>query len=190
MSDPLLFILAVLMLLGTPGPTNTLLATSGAVAGVRRSLLLLAGELSGYLVAIAAIRIVLGPVFAAYLLIGSALKVAVAVYLGWIAIKLWLRGARLSGPASAVSLRNVFLTTLLNPKALIFALTIIPVAHPALPWFIAAFAVSVVCVGFCWILIGRAIGATAGERHAGLVPRIASVALAGFAGLIFASAFG
>lgn len=190
MTDPLLFILAVLALLGTPGPTNTLLATSGAVVGVRRSLVLLAGELSGYLVGIVAIRIVLGPIFAAYPLVGSVLKVAVAVYVGWIAVRLWLRGARLSGPASAVSLPNVFLTTLLNPKALIFALSIIPAEHPQLIWFLAAYALSVVFVGFCWILMGRGIGATAGERHAGLVPRIASVALVGFAGVIFASAFG
>lgn len=190
MTDPLLYMLAVLTLLGTPGPTNTLLATAGALAGVRKSLILLIAELSGYFVAIATIRIVLGPVFAAYPLIGVALKVAVAVYLGWIAAKLWLRGARLSGPTSAVTLPNIFLTTLLNPKALIFALTIIPAQHPALVWFIAAYAVLVVGVGFCWILIGRAIGAAAGERHAGLVPRVASVALVGFAGIMLASAFG
>ncbi|MHB1102724.1 MAG: LysE family translocator [Devosia sp.] len=190
MTDPLLFMLAVLTLLGTPGPTNTLLATSGAVVGIRKSLVLLAGELSGYLVAIAAIRVVLGPIFAAYPPIGSTLKIAVAIYLGWIAVKLWLRGARVAAPASAATLPDIFVTTLLNPKALIFALTIIPAAHPQLIWFFLAYAVSVVGVGFCWILIGRTIGATAGERHAGLVPRIASVALAGFAGLIFASAFG
>jgi threonine/homoserine/homoserine lactone efflux protein len=190
MTNPLLFMLAVLTLLGTPGPTNTLLATSGAVVGVRKSLMLLVGELSGYLVAIAAIRIVLGPIFAAYPVVGVALKIAVAVYLGWIAAKLWLRGAPLAVPAAAVTLPSIFLTTLLNPKALIFALTIIPAAHPQLIWFFAAYASSVVVVGFCWILIGRAIGATAGERHAGLVPRIASVALVGFAGLIFASVFG
>lgn len=190
MSDPLLFMLAVLTLLGTPGPTNTLLATSGAVVGIRRSLPLLAGELLGYLVAIAAIRIVLGPVFAAYPPIGVGLKIAVAIYLGWIAAKLWLRGARLSGPASAVTLPHIFVTTVLNPKALIFALSIIPAAHPQLIWFFTAYALSVTGVGLCWIVIGRAIGATAGERHAGLVPRIASVALVGFAGLIFASAFG
>jgi threonine/homoserine/homoserine lactone efflux protein len=190
MSDPLLYALAVLTLLGTPGPTNTLLATSGALSGLRHSLPLLIGELGGYLVAIGTIRLVLGPVFAAYPPLGIALKVAVAVYLGWIAIRLWRRGAVITGPARPVTIGNVFVTTLLNPKALIFSLSIIPAAHPELAWFVAGFVAMVVTVGFGWIAIGTAIGATAGERHAGIVPRIASVALVGFAGLVLASAFG
>jgi threonine/homoserine/homoserine lactone efflux protein len=188
MSDPLLFMLAVLTILGTPGPTNTLLSTSGAIAGIKRSLPLLIGELGGYLVAIAAIRIVLGPIFSAYPLLGTALKIAVAVYLGWIAVRLWLRGARIADHGAAVTIANVFVTTLLNPKALIFALAVFPQAHPQLAWFIVAFAISVLTVGGSWIAIGCIIGATAGERHAGLVPRVASVALASFAGFILATA--
>jgi threonine/homoserine/homoserine lactone efflux protein len=187
MTDPLLFMLAVLTILGTPGPTNTLLATGGAVSGVLRSLPLLLGELTGYLIAIAVIRMVLGPVIAAYPLIGSALKVAVALYLSWIAVRLWLRGSDLTTPAR-VTLPMVFVTTLLNPKAIIFALSVLPAAHPQLGWYVVAFSVSVVAAGFSWILVGRAIGATAG-KHARIVPRIASLALGGFAGLILVTAF-
>jgi threonine/homoserine/homoserine lactone efflux protein len=190
MSDPLLYVLAVLTLLGTPGPTNTLLATSGAMTGIRRSLPLLGGELGGYLVAIAAIRLVLGPVFAGYPPLAIALKLAVAAYLAWIAVRLWLRGAALTDTGRAVTMRSVFVTTLLNPKALIFSLSIIPASDPNLPWFIAGFAAMVVTVGLSWIVIGTLIGAGAGERYAGVVPRIASVALAGFAAALVASAFG
>ena len=190
MTDPLLFILAVLTVLGTPGPTNTLLATSGATVGVGRSLPLLGGELAGYLIAIATIRLLLGPVIHAYPLVGVGLKLAVAVYLGWVAIRLWRRDTALTGEASAVSISSVFITTLLNPKALIFALTFIPAEHPQLLWFFVAFAVTVPSVGFGWILIGRAIGAASGEKHAGVVQRIASVALVGFAGWIAASTLG
>jgi len=189
MTDPILYLLAVLTLLGTPGPTNTLLATSGAMSGVHRSLPLLVGELSGYLLAIGAIRIVLGPVIHAYPLVGIALKVAVVVYLGWIAFRLWTHDSSLTGTRT-VDAAAVFVTTLLNPKALIFALSIIPAAHPALPWFFIAFAVAVPSVGFAWIVVGRAIGAASGERNAGLVRRIASVALVGFAGVIAASVLG
>lgn len=189
MTDPILFILAVLTLLGTPGPTNTLLATSGAASGVRRSLPLLGGELAGYLIAVAAIRIVLGPVIHAFPVVGIGLKLAVVLYLGWIAYRLWTHDAAI-GAAKAVGWQSVFVTTLLNPKALIFALSIIPAEHPQLPWYFVAFALAVPSVGFCWILVGRAIGAASGDRNAGIVRRIASVALLGFAGLIAASVLG
>jgi threonine/homoserine/homoserine lactone efflux protein len=189
MTDPILFILAVLTILGTPGPTNTLLATSGAVVGIKRSIPLLMGELSGYLLAIAAIRIVLGPVIHAYPLVGIVLKIAVVAYLGWIAFRLWTHDASLTGTRT-VDAAAVFVTTLLNPKALIFALSIIPAAHPALAWFFIAFALAVPSVGFAWIAVGKIIGTASGEHNAGLVRRVASVALVGFAGLIAASVLG
>ena len=150
---------------------------------------LLAGELAGYLIAVAAIRIVLGPVIHAYPLVGIGLKIAVVIYLGWVAVRLWRHNEALTG-AQTVGVRSVFITTLLNPKALIFALSIIPAEHPALAWFIVAFAVAVPSVGFAWILVGRAIGAASGERNAGIVRRVASVALVGFAGVIAASVWG
>ena len=62
MTEPLAFILAVLGLLATPGPTNTLLAASGAAVGLRRSLHLIPAEVSGYLCSILALALVLGPV--------------------------------------------------------------------------------------------------------------------------------
>lgn len=189
MTDPILFILAVLTLLGTPGPTNTLLATSGAAAGIRRSLPLLAGELAGYLLAVAVIRLVLGPVIHSFPVVGIVLKVAVVGYLGWVAYRLWTHDASLTG-SRTVSWQNVFVTTLLNPKAIIFALSIIPSEHPQLTWFFVAFAIAVPSVGLGWILVGSAIGAASGEQNTGVVRRIASVALVGFAGLIAASVFG
>ena len=189
MHDPILFILAVLTLLGTPGPTNTLLATSGAASGIRQSLPLLGGELAGYLIAVATIRIVLGPVIHAFPAVGIALKLAVVLYLGWIAYRLWTHDAALTG-TQTVGWQSVFVTTLLNPKALIFALSIIPTEDPQLAWYFVAFALAVPSVGFGWILVGRVIGAASGDRNASLVRRIASVALLGFAGLIAASVLG
>jgi threonine/homoserine/homoserine lactone efflux protein len=190
MTDPILFLLAVLTLLGTPGPTNTLLATSGAMVGVRRSVVLLAGELGGYLVAVLAIRTILGPVIHAWPLVGIALRAAVVLYLVWIAVRLWRHDNSITDARMSIDVRSVFVTTLLNPKALIFALSIIPQDHPVLMGYFAAFAVAVPAVGLCWILIGRAIGAATGDRHVGAVRKVASVALVGFAGLIAASVLG
>lgn len=190
MTDPILFILAVLTLLGTPGPTNTLLATSGATVGVQRSVRLLVAELAGYLIAVGTIRIVLGPVIHSYPLVGIALKAAVVAYLVWTAIRLWRHNASLTRGQATVGMQSVFVTTLLNPKALIFSLSIIPTNDPQLGWYVAGFALLVPLVGFAWILVGRAIGAAAGDKHTGLVRKIASVALVGFAGVIAASVLG
>ena len=180
MTDPVLFVLSVLTLLSTPGPTNTLLAASGAVVGVRRSLPLLVGELTGYLAAILAIRLALEPFFENPV-ISIGFKVVVALYLAFTAIRLWKVPVATS--RSVVKTRNVFATTLLNPKAFIFAIGVIPndAAHVA-PYF-AGFSACVVTVGFLWLVFGQVAGAQFGL----LVPRIASVALGGFASLIIVS---
>src|SRR6516165_2698984 len=69
-----LFVVAAVSLLVTPGPTNTLLATSGASAGLRRSAHLLVAELGGYLLAIALLRALLGPMIAATPMLGEVLR--------------------------------------------------------------------------------------------------------------------
>ena len=189
MTDPALFIIAVLSLLAAPGPTNVLLATAGAVAGVRASLRLLGAALAGYVVAVALLRLLLGPVIEAAPVVGIGLKVAVALYLLWIALALWQRSASLTGDG-AVTMRAVFITTLLNPKSLVFAFGIIPVVHANLWAFFVAFAVAIPVAGLGWVLIGRAIGAASGQRHSGVVRKVASVTLLGFAAMLVGSAFG
>lgn len=189
-SELVLFGLAVLGLLATPGPTNTLLATAGAIAGFRRSLHLLVGELGGYLIAILAARLLLGPVIHAYPAIGLGLKLAVSAYLVVTAIGLWRSGGRVEAAGRAVSLRAVFIATLLNPKALIFAFGIFPAEHAQLWVFFMLFAVCVPTVGGIWIAAGRALGAAVGQGRENVVRRVASMALVGFAALIVASAFG
>jgi threonine/homoserine/homoserine lactone efflux protein len=188
MADPLLYLLAVAMLLATPGPTNTLMATSGATAGIRGSLVLLLAELAGYLIAVEAIRLLLGPVIVAYAPVGVILKVAVSIYLVTVAVRLWRRPAGATAGGRTVSFANVFTTTLLNPKGLIFALTIIPQQAPGLLGYFAAFAAEVLVFGFAWIAAGAGLGLVAGTRS-GALPKLASGALVLFAGYIAVSAF-
>jgi threonine/homoserine/homoserine lactone efflux protein len=176
--------------LATPGPTNTLLAISGALEGFRRSLPLLLAELAGYLIAVSLIGFLLRPLLLQVPVLGIALKLAVTLYLLWVALKLWRSGAVAQAAAKAVTARALFVATLLNPKAIIFALSILPFGHPQLAPFLAGFAALVVSVGALWIGIGKAAGAAAGTRYTRHVPRIASVILTAFAGLIFVSAFG
>ena len=186
MTDPLLFFVAALALLTAPGPTNTLLATSGAQVGVRASLPSVAAELAGYLIAVSAYRLVLGPVMAAYPVAGVVLKVAAALFVVWLAIRLWHSDSRLG--SRRITAPSVFVATLLNPKALIAALTILPAASDHIAWYIAGFGAVVLCAGSGWVLLGRFIASSAGESRVKYVPRVASVVLVGFAGLIAASA--
>ena len=189
MTNPWLFILAVLTVLATPGPTNTLLASGSAIAGIRASLPLLLAELVGYLITVDLVGFLLRPLLMAQPTIGTALKIVVALYLAYMAIQLWRRAGYAASGQAVVTWRSVFIATLLNPKGLIFALAIIPFGHPEVPFYLLAFGLSVIAIGFLWLAAGNLIGAAAGERRR-LVPRIASIALVGFAGLIAASALG
>ena len=89
----LAFIAVCASLLATPGPTNTLLATSGAEIGWRRSAALLAAELLGYLLAIAILRLALGPFIASRPIVATALQAGVALYLVYLATALWQRSS-------------------------------------------------------------------------------------------------
>lgn len=178
MDNLIAFSLSVLTLLAVPGPTNTLLAASGATVGVRRSLHLLLGELAAYNITVLAVR-ELVDVFGHSSGAETAFRAAVAVYLVFLAIRLW-RDAPAPNVRS-VDIRRIFLTTLLNPKGLVFALVLFPAqAVNPVPYF-AVFSVLVPIIGATWIFAGSVATNVAGERYVIWVPRIASVALAVFA---------
>lgn len=180
------FALAVLSLLATPGPTNTLLATAGASVGPRRAARLLAGELGGYLVSVLTVRFVLGPTVASTPAVATALGAAVAVYLVHLAIVLWRHGAAGAG-AGPVTIGRVFVTTLLNPKALVFALVLLPQSggwRELLPW-IGMMAVEIVAIGGAWVVAGASVGHGLGSRlRPGIGYRVSAAVLALLAGLI------
>lgn len=182
MTDPILFLLTVLFILGTPGPTNTLLATAGATVGIRRALPILLGESAGYLISILIIGLLIGPALASLPAVALTLRLMVGAYLLWLAFRLWQRGAVLVQGDQTITLRQVFVTTLLNPKAIIFALGVIPFAVPAWPAYLLGFLALLVVVAVAWISIGAALGhAAAAAGRSGLVPRIGAAAVAAFA---------
>ncbi len=191
--EPTAFALASLTLLATPGPTNTLLATSGAGVGVRRSLPLLVAEFGGYVIAISLLIGLVGPVIAATPVVGTALRLVAALYLLYLAAKLWRRGVEMPVAGPSVTFTNVFVTTLLNPKAIIFAFTLLPadLALSALTPWMAGLSLMIGVVGSLWI----AAGASLRRGFAGIIPsrigyRVSAVALALLAGSLSAHAFG
>jgi threonine/homoserine/homoserine lactone efflux protein len=188
MQDPILFALTVLAILGTPGPTNTLLATAGANVGLRRALPLMPAEAGGYMIAILVIGLVLRPILTSHPAIALALRCMVGLYLLWLAVGLWRRGGAVTlGSATMVRPRQVFITTLLNPKAIIFALGVIPFGAPHPAFYFAGFLVLLSAVALAWIgfgvLVGRMARAT-GQSH--LIPRLGAVVVAAFALLLVA----
>ncbi|WP_149538009.1 LysE family translocator [Siccirubricoccus phaeus] len=189
MEDPILFTLAVLTVLGTPGPTNTLLATSGATVGLRRSLPLMLGEAAGYTISILTLGLLLGPAMAAAPLLAAALRVAVGLYLLLLALRLWRHGGAVLATGAVVMPRQVFVTTLLNPKAIVFALGILPFgAGPAVwPLYMLGFLPLLATVAMAWIIVGTVLGSAAGRRGwGGAVPRLGAAAIGGFAVLLLA----
>lgn len=183
--DVLPFILAAASLLAIPGPTNTLLATSGAGVGVARSLPLLAAELGGYLLSILLLRSVLGPFMQAVPIAAMVLRLVVSAYLICLACMLWRHGAH--ADRAPVSFRGVLITTLLNPKAVIFAFTLLPLqlaAFGLFPW-LGLLTVLIVTIGSAWIALGAALGrGLQGVGRPLLVYRLSAVALVVLAGTI------
>ncbi|MBR0839881.1 LysE family transporter [Bradyrhizobium liaoningense] len=184
----LTFFTATCFLLALPGPTNTLLATSGAGTGILRSLHLLAAELCGYLLAIALLRLALGPIVSDIPIAALVLRVAVTIYILCLAVMLWrFRSRQLRGGAP-VMFGHVLLTTLLNPKAMVFAFLLLPLQaglFELLPW-LAVIALQIVAAGAAWVTLGATLGRGARRLgHPDLVTRTGAVTLVAVTGLIW-----
>jgi threonine/homoserine/homoserine lactone efflux protein len=186
------FFTATYFLLAVPGPTNTLLATSGAGIGIARSLRLLVAELAGYLLAIMLLRLALGPIVMDIPLAAVVLRVAVTIYILCLAVMLWRVNARELRDGTAVTFGQVLLTTLLNPKALVFAFLLLPLeAGPIelLSW-LGAIAIQIVTAGAAWITLGATLGRGARRLgHPDLIARTGAVTLVAVTGLIWLQSF-
>lgn len=124
------FISAVLALLLAPGPTNTLTGLAGAQGGLARVLRLIPAELGGYLTTILPLALAGAELFGHWPAAAAALKLAAAVWVLFLAVRLW--GVRSGeGQMALVDARRIYVTTMLNPKALIFGLVLLPAPQAA-----------------------------------------------------------
>jgi len=181
MENPFFFVLAALGVLATPGPTNTLQATSGASNGLRRSLPLIPAEAAGYLIAVLAIGWLRGRLMVESPMTAIYGRVAVGLFLAFIAVRLWRHGGTGTKPIKVVTPTEVFVTTLLNPKAFIFALAIIPFGAPRLWPYLLGFILLVVCSAVGWIVAGAWFEKLLSKPGwTGAVPRIGAVVIGAF----------
>lgn len=185
--------LAVLALLATPGPTNTLLALAGAERGWRGALRLIPAELCGYLAAVVPLALVGARLAEAAPRLRLALTLGAATWLAWLAWSLWRDSDRMRRLA-AVTARRVAVTTLLNPKALVFGLLLLPAPEPGrLLANLALFAVLVAGVASAWAALGAALRSRRPDRPPGLPPawrRGAALLLAGLSAWLLGRAAG
>ena len=190
------FLAVVITILLTPGPTNTLLATAGGINGWRSSASLIPLECAGYLVATTLWGVLLREALADYPLALSAIKLVSAAYIAKLGVCLLL-GARTGCQASAAPViggRQLFVATLLNPKAAIFAMVIFPVqtwlSTANYSQVMACFISAVALIGVLWIWFGAAlIGGKAGWLTPSRFKRFSACVLFAFAGWLALNAW-
>lgn len=182
-----------ILVLIVPGPTNTLLFSSGISVGLARTLPLVLAEAAGYVIAVSVWGVSLLAFAAQHPHVLSVIKLACSSYLLLLAAKMWTRG-RLEEDqrAKAVTWRNLLVATLLNPKAFLLAST-------AFPWqtfhdsssaaqAFGVFLLVLIPVGTGWASLGRATRMLAsGSHHVTAVLRLSSMVLVLFSGTVLYS---
>lgn len=121
----------------------------------------------------------------------GVLEILAAIWLAISAVGLWRRGDNaILAAARPIGAARVFVTTLLNPKALVVAFALLPQSPPELRLGLTAvFALLVVAVGSLWINLGRMLaGSAKGLALPNRVLRGASLILASFAAVLIGSA--
>ena len=163
MIESWLFVLAMMAVLMTPGPSNALLANSAHQQGMAKTIVLVPAELMGYFYAINIWALIIhlsAPVWPNLIHILHFLSI---VYVLWLAFHLW-KSAHLqqhNQKHPSIQPRELFLTSLKNPKAILFAAGIFPLETWNSPlnfvMVFAVFALVLLPVALFWMSFGRAI---------------------------------
>ena len=171
--SPIELTLAVLALLLTPGPTNTLVLLAGAERGLAGASRLIPAELSGYFLTVLPLVVLGGAFLDSHPQVRTLVVLAAAVWVAVLAVRLWRLPEQLAaGPT--VGARALFVTTALNPKALIFGLVLLP-SPDRLATNLAIFAGLVVLVALrcCCFLEGLEVA----EKRMGWAARSGKIVL-------------
>lgn len=186
----------VSLVLIVPGPTNTLLLSSGLKVGLRGTWHLVIAEALGYVVAISLWGFFLLSVAASRPWLFGAIKLLSAAYILWLAVKMWTKSRALHElSAGPISFGDLFVATLMNPKALLFASTMFPLeAFRSLSyfgWAVIVFLIVLAPIGVGWSSLG---GLLTSQRswaaHTSTFMRCASLVLATFSGSLAYSVLG
>ena len=176
------FAIAVFSLLILPGPTNAVLAMASTALTVRRFLSLIAAVVLAYLATVGPVSSIAAPLLNDHPGIASIIKLISAIWVLYLAIKLWAPAP--AGGRNRLGSVQLFITTLLNPKAIIIGLTLVPAVETGIPAAMVAFVCCVTVTSAIWLglgslLVGRRAQVPPLARHCGCVVLVAlSVTLA------------
>lgn len=180
--------IALIVLLMTPGPTNTLIMLASAERGMMRALRLIPVELASYLALVVPLALVAEGLADRIGLLRPVVAVPGAIWVLYLAWSMW-RASPDAGPVARVTPRRLAVTTLLNPKGVVMGLILIPSAGLGFASLLVL-AVTVTLVAIVWAMIGCCLpGAEDGEDFPPLVARMAAVWLAGLSVVIVAGGF-
>ena len=93
--------------------------------------------------------------------VAHILRPLVGAYLLLLAFRLWRQGSASSVSAADVRALDVFVATVFNPKALVFAVAVIPFQRPDVWTYFAAFLAVLGLAGAGWLTVGAAMGRAA-----------------------------
>jgi len=185
-----LFVPAAFALNMYPGPNNVLAMTNGARYGFGTALLASAGRFPPFAGFVLGAAVGLGAALAASAEFFTAIKIAGAIYLVWLGLKMVLGGAsdlaETEGSSRLAALaRREFLTAITNPKAmLVFTAFFAPFVDPTQPAFgqilqlgAAALALEAVAVALYAFAGSRLERFVRDARRLALVNRISGTAL-------------
>jgi threonine/homoserine/homoserine lactone efflux protein len=176
---------AILLLLMTPGPTNTLMALAGHSRGISKALPLIVSEAFGYLLVIVPVATLAAPFFAANPSLSLTTRILASIWVLVLSYRLWFQQKKQDTEQSVCG-RDVLITTALNPKALIIALVIMPHGQPLalLPW-LAWFVGLVIFAASGWIVFGNYMAKAPGfSLKPTAIRKIAATCLLLFAALL------
>ena len=151
------FVIAIIVFLLVPGPGNLALITSTGKGGIRGGLAATWGVILGDQVLIWMAVAGVAALLAAYPAAFHAVQWLGAAYLAWLGLRMWF--ARAGGQPvlhirTGQYVRQSFLITLLNPKAIVFYMAFFPLfvdpaRHQGLPTF-AVMAATVAALTFAY----------------------------------------
>ena len=159
--DILLFIIYCIIVTSTPGPTNLIILSTVHNFGVKKGVEFAFGAWVAFIILLAS-SVTLNSIFAAALpkiiltmqLIGSG-------YILYLAYKIYKMDSSTCSTATYMSFRSGFLMQFINPKVIIFTMTVIP--NFVMPYYtsystLLVFAVIIIMICFMalstWILFG------------------------------------